>query len=49
MSSLTSFVSAGGEALQGHSKELAILHLGANRTILTRVNGFSIQALVIEQ
>jgi hypothetical protein len=37
MSSLTSFRSAGGEALQGHSKVLAILHRGAKRAILTRV------------
>jgi hypothetical protein len=38
VSSLTSFGSAGGEALQGHSKVLAILHRGAKRAILTRVN-----------
>ncbi len=37
VSSLTSFGSAGGEALQGHSKVLAILHRGAKRAILTRV------------
>ncbi len=40
MSSLTSFGSAGGEALQGHSKVLAILHRGAKRAILTRVDYF---------
>jgi hypothetical protein len=38
VSSLTSFGSAGGEALQGHSKVLAILHRGAKRAILTRVH-----------
>ncbi len=38
MSSLTIFGSAGEEALQGHSKDLAILHRGAKRAILTRVN-----------
>ncbi len=37
MSSLTSFGSAGWEALQGHSKVFAILHRGAKRAILTRV------------
>jgi hypothetical protein len=37
VSSLTSFGSAGGEALQGHSKVLAILHRGAKRAVLTRV------------
>ncbi len=37
VSSLTSFGSAGGEALQGHSKVWAILHRGAKRAILTRV------------
>jgi hypothetical protein len=34
---LTSFGSAGGEALQGHLKVFAILHKGAKRAILTRV------------
>jgi hypothetical protein len=46
VSSLTSFGSAGGEALQGHSKVLAILHRGAKRAILTRVKviyGFKIK------
>ncbi len=38
MSSLTIFGSAGEEALQGHSKVLAILHRCAKRAILTRVN-----------
>jgi hypothetical protein len=33
MSALTVFGSAGEKALQGHSKFLAILHLGANRAI----------------
>jgi hypothetical protein len=41
VSSLTSFGSAGGEALQGHSKVLAILHRGAKRAILTRVKKLS--------
>jgi hypothetical protein len=40
VSSLTSFGSAGGEALQGHSKVLAILHRGAKRAILTRVKNY---------
>jgi len=39
VSSLTNFGSAGGEALQGHSKVLPILHRGAKRAILTRVKG----------
>jgi hypothetical protein len=38
MSSLTIFGLAGEKALQGHSKFLAILHQGAYRAILTRVN-----------
>jgi hypothetical protein len=37
VSSLTIFKSAGEEALQGHSKVLAILQRGAKRAILTRV------------
>ncbi len=37
VSSLTSFGSGEGEALQGHSKVLAILNRGVKRAILTRV------------
>ncbi len=49
--SLTSFGLAGGEALQGHSKVLAILHRGAKRAIHTRVNGHIVhgQSFTVEK
>ena len=45
VSSRTIFVSAGEEALQGHSKVLAILHTGAKRAILTRVKIYSLLSM----
>jgi len=41
--SLTIFGSAGGKALQGNSKLLAIVHLGAQWAILTKVKNTQVK------